>query len=228
MRNARAHLTRVSRKRTSSISKKRRRRKRLLDPAENQPVNRYQCTTTSTPSTFYEKPSEGAKSLEMHSEATLAGEVHKNRERLADFAVPHYQEKAKELYGIDFPAEQVKVRFEAEELAFEVSPHVTVDFLEMVYVGKQIRSRRFPTETIRLEPEHTEEEFRVHRDDLVNAYARGYRDGSIAAGFSIKRETARRHARQFIDTLGHDGVWSLEERDAYDKGRRKAEEAPFT
>lgn len=202
-----------------------RRKKRTLDPIANQLVNRYQCTATSIPSTFYEKPSEGAHSLETHFQVTLAGGIHENRQRLGAFAVEVYQQKAKELYGIDFPPNQVKVRFEAEELAFEVSPDATVDVLSMIYIGKQIQAQRFPTETIKLPFEvRTEEQFRVRRDNLANAYARGYRDGSIAAGFTTKQNTARRYGRVFIDTLGHDEIWSWEDRDAYDKGRRDAEE----
>ena len=225
MKNARVQLPQVSRRRACR-RKRGRKPKRLLDPISTKPVKLYQCTATSTPSTFYQKPSEGAHSLEIHCQAALAGEIHENRERLADFVVPLYQSKAKELYGIDFPPEQVKVRFEAEELAFETTPDVTVDILEMTYAGKQVQSHRFPTETIRLKPEHTEQEFRVHHDNMVNAYARGYRDGSIVAGFSTKRETARRHGRRFIDTLGDEEIWSWEERDAYDKGRGDGEEAP--
>ena len=199
--------------RKASRGRTRRKLRRTYEPLPES-ILLYQCTTTSIPNTFYEKPSEGAHSLEIHFEARIAGDIHTNRERLADFAVQLYQRKAKELYNVDFAPSQVKVRFEIEELAFETSPNVIVDSLEMTYVGKQVQAQRFPTETIRLEPEHTEQEFRVRRDNLVDAYARGYRDGSIAAGHTTKPQTARRYGRRVIDTLGHEEIWSWEERDA--------------
>jgi hypothetical protein len=199
------------------------RTRKPFDPLK--PVKLYTCTATHTRNTFYQKPSEGARSLEVHCQATLTGGIHENRQKLAGLAVEIFRRKANELYGINFSPGEVKVRFEAEEPALEASPDLTVDLLEMMYVGKEVRSRRFPTETVMLMTQvRSRQEFLVHRDDLVNAYARGYRDGSIAAGFPTKHDTARRYGRSFIDSLGQEEIWSWIERDAYDKGRRDAQD----
>jgi hypothetical protein len=210
----------------------------LFDPRQEQTFRLYKATGTHLYNTFYEKPSEGAHNLEVHCQVTLRGNIHENRQWLKDFTVQLYQRKAMELYGISFSPAEVKVRFEPEEAAFESSSYVTADFIEMTYVGKQVRSRRFPTETTALETEREEEpdetkgrsdqEFLNHRDHLVNAYARGYRDGSIAAGFPTSLDTARSYGREFVQTLREDDVWSWEERDAYDEGREDALEESDT
>jgi hypothetical protein len=146
----------------------------LFDPDQTQSNSTYyQFTITHLANTFYEKPSEGARSLEIHCQAVLPGSIHANRQRLGDFGVRPFQRKALELYGIRFPADQIKVRFELIEPALESSRYITVDALEMTYRGKQVRSRRFPTETIPYRAEAVsdsseleEEEYREDDYDL--------------------------------------------------------------
>jgi hypothetical protein len=115
---------------------------RLRKPIDSQkPVKLYGCTATPIHITFYGKPSEGAHSLEVHCQATLLGGVHENRRNLTALAIGLFRRKAKELYGIDFSPREVKVRFEIEQPALEASPYLTVDAIEMTYVGKEVRAR---------------------------------------------------------------------------------------
>lgn len=86
---------------------------------------------------FYEEGSSGAKSLETKYTTTDQGPIRSARNRLRDFAIPHYQRVFLRRYGYPPNRSEIKVKFEAEERAHSPSRMIIVDGLEVTMRGRQ-------------------------------------------------------------------------------------------
>ena len=99
--------------------------------------------------------------LEGNYTLAAAGNIHSLRERLREFAIPHFQRTIRRLYGMRVEAEQITGRFQAEQQALAKSPFIFAELTEIVLKGRQHFARRLGTERLRFfryDPEPDENE----------------------------------------------------------------------
>ncbi|MGO9645892.1 MAG: hypothetical protein ACLPY5_14245 [Candidatus Bathyarchaeia archaeon] len=130
---------------------------------------------------------EGKYAWQLEGNYTLAaaGNIHSLRERLRDFAIPHFQRTIRRLYGMRVEAEQIIGRFQSEQQALAKSPFIFAELTEIVLKGRQHYARRLGTERIRFfrydpEPEDENEADEAYGSedtyDEANEIESEYRD----------------------------------------------------
>jgi len=87
--------------------------------------------------------------LEGNYTLAAAGNIHSLRERLREFAIPHFQRTIRRLYGMRVEAEQITGRFQAEQQALAKSQFIFAELTEVVLKGRQHFARRLGTERLR-------------------------------------------------------------------------------
>ena len=102
---------------------------------------------------------EGKYAWQLEGNYTLAatGNIHSLRERLREFAIPHFQRTIRRLYGMHVEAEQIIGRFQSEQQALAKSLFIFVELTEVVLKGRQHYARRLGTERLRFfryDPDH--------------------------------------------------------------------------
>lgn len=97
-------------------------------------------------------PQSNAWRAEAHYTTVLRGNIHENRERLRNFAFPHFQEVMRRHYGMYIPRGEIRGNFQAEQLALTPTRMLHVDVLETVYRGRQHYDRQVTSEDLPYPP----------------------------------------------------------------------------
>jgi hypothetical protein len=125
-------------------------------------------------------PQSNAWSAEAHYTIALPGSIHQNRERLRDFAIPHFQRVMRRHYGMYLRRGEIRGRFQREEPALSPTRTLHVDVLETVYRGRQhydrhVASANLPyySSDVNGEEMSPEEEAEIERR-LLRGHVPGY------------------------------------------------------
>jgi|GEM_PF-3434411 hypothetical protein len=125
-------------------------------------------------------PQRNAWSAEAHYTTALSGNLHQNRERLRDFAFPHFQEAMRRHYGMYIPRGEIRGNWQLERPALSPSRTLHVDVLETVYRGRQHYDRHIASEDLpyyssgEIDEEMTPEEEAEIERRLLRGHVPGY------------------------------------------------------
>ena len=112
-------------------------------------VRIYRSTLTTSP--WSDEADGQAHSFEIHIRASLKGNIHTNRIKLANAAIPFFQKTFRRRYGRRIAKGKVRVRYEKEERTHVApSPEAQVESLELSFKGKIHRAKRFPPTVLEL------------------------------------------------------------------------------
>jgi hypothetical protein len=92
----------------------------------------------------------GVRSFEAHFKASLAGNIRRNRKRLANRAVPFFQRMFHKQYGRKLSPHKIRIRFERLEPGLASRPEAQVQPLELTFKGKMHHAKKFPPMVLNL------------------------------------------------------------------------------
>ncbi len=125
-------------------------------------------------------PQRNGWKAEAHYTTALSGSIHENRERLRDFAIPHFQDVMRRHYGMYIQRGEIRGQFQQEQSALSPSRTLHVDVLETVYRGRQDYDRYVVSENVpyyssdEVKEEMTPEEEAEIERRLLRGHVRGY------------------------------------------------------